>query len=236
MTSPETCWRPFSLRVVTLPCLATLVFSACVPILAHPTRVNPGFEVGTYYTFGIAADSGAQGESSVLPSIDLELAVGIRDPSRDTGPSLRVSASGGFSGSGVGAYTEFPREWLGDLDAGAGFAIHYGASTSMMPYLQVGRRLGEDYSWFVRNTAAFIRADSGTRSALWIPTIGLSRHTTGRAGNVDVFASAIIGPQQPFSTCLFWCEPSSSRMRAMAGVALRLVLDSPRGAPFPRRP
>jgi hypothetical protein len=201
--------------------------SGCYPIIAHPTRVESGMKLTTLSSFAMVSDSAAGDERrslAVVPSIDVEAALGIRDTTRTDGTGLRISAFAGFSGYGGSVYLEAPREFLGSFDAGAGVAAHAGFGGVWTPYVQFGRREDEEMSWFVRNSAAFTaRHDSTAAAVVWIPTVGIVRQRSNRE-NV-MFLSAVVGRQPLYQgPCLFACEGPSLRTLVMVGASLSFSL------------
>jgi hypothetical protein len=205
-------------------------FTGCFPVLAHPTRVESGFKLSSFTSVSLVSDS--TGEPSratytVLPSIDFEASLGIRDTSRIDGPGLRLAASGGLSGLGASAYLEWPRDQFGDFDLGFGIAGHGGALNTWTPYLQVGRYESEDMSWFVRNGVTFATSSDSTNWAvLWVPTVGIVRHRPYR--DAALFLSAVVGSQQAVDgPCFFSCEGPTMRTRVMLGASVSFTLMTP---------
>ena len=215
----------------TYSALAGLIcLTGCFPVFAHPTRVNPGFQLSEFTSIALISDSAGEPKRavlSVLPSIDFEAALGIRDTSRDSGPGLRIAASGGLSGYGGSLYLEFPRDQFGDFDVGVGIAGHHGAASLWTPYVQFGRAEDEDMSWFVRNGVAFATPlDSSRASALWIPTVGIVRHRLYR--DATLFLSAVVGAQQSVDRpCFFDCTSSAVRTLVMLGASVSFTLMTP---------
>ena len=115
---------------------------------------------------------------ALLPSLDLEASLGIRDTSAgDPGFGLRIAGRVGIAGYGGAAYAELPRAWIGDIDAGVGVQLHHSRLTMFMPYFQVGTMRGTGSSWFLRNGVVRIApGDSADQTLLWIPTVGWYRH------------------------------------------------------------
>jgi hypothetical protein len=199
-------------------------------VLAHPTRVESGFKLSNHTSVSLISDSTGEPRREtyvVVPSIDFEASLGIRDTSRLDGPGLRLAASGGFSGFGASAYVEWPRDQFGDFDLGFGLAGHGGALSSWTPYLQLGRYESEDMSWFVRNGVTFATsADSTDWAVLWVPTIGIVRHRSYR--ETSLFLSAVVGRQRAVaSPCFFTCDGPTMRTRVMLGASLSFTLMTP---------
>lgn len=214
-----------SSAVVGLVCL-----TGCFPVLAHPTRVEPGFKLSNFTSVSLVSDSTGEPRRQtyvVLPSIDFEASLSVRDTSRLDGPGLRLAASGGFSGFGASAYVEWPRDQFGDLDLGFGVAGHGGALTSWTPYLQLGRYESEDMSWFVRNGVMFATgSDSTNWAVLWIPTVGIVRHRSFR--DAALFLSAVVGKQRALDgPCFFTCDGHAMRTQVMLGASLSFTLMTP---------
>lgn len=211
------------LALLGLPALA-----GCFPVLA---RVESGFRLAAISSFAIVSDSGAESGDvarAVVPSFDLEASLGIRDTSRDYGPGLRLAASAGLGGYGGSAYVELPRDQFGDLDVGIGVATHHGALSLWSPYLQLGRREGQDMSWFLRNGVSFAApADSSDWSILWVPTVGIALHRPSR--DAGLFLSAVIGRQQRVERACFFFEcfsysNSFVRTQVMIGASVSFTL------------
>ena len=205
--------------------------TGCFPVFAHPTRVESAFQVSATSTLGFVTDSAGQtGDVTrgLLPVIDLEASLGMRDSTREDGLGLRLSVSAGLSGYGGSAYFEAPRELFGAIDLGVGLAGHHGGISFWTPYLQFGRQYQQDRSWFVRNGVAFTTTTDSTDGAVvWIPTVGI---VSQRArGNGALFLSAVVGRQQRVErTCLFFeCFSYSNsfvRTQVMLGVSLGVTL------------
>lgn len=205
---------------------------ACIPVMPHPTRVDPAFRVGMNASFSYMTDSqSTTGEVTALrvPSFDFDASLGIRDTSSSDRAAMRLSASAGFSGFGGSFYVEGPRPWLGDFDAGLGLAAHHGSMNVLMPYLQFGREYRSTASWFVRNGIVVLSsAESSTWRTLWMPTVGLFRHIEGR--DASVYVSGIIGGHQPrveryclFFECLDYSN-SYTRTYLILGATVSLPL------------
>ena len=209
---------------------ALACLTGCVPVLAHPTRVEAGFKLTSHASFSLVSDSTGEPRREtyvVVPSIDFEASLGLRDTSRVDGPGVRLAASGGFSGFGASAYVEWPRDQAGDFDLGFGIAGHGGALVSWTPYLQFGRHESEDMSWFLRNGVTFAtRPDTTYWAVLWIPTVGIVRHRSHR--DAVLFLSAVIGHQRAVaSPCFFTCDGATMRTRVMVGASLNFTLMTP---------
>ena len=200
-------------------------------MLAHPTRVDPGFKLSSFASVSLVADSTGDPRRAtyvVLPSIDFEASLGVRDTSRVDGPGLRLAASGGLSGFGASAYVEWPRDQFGDFDFGFGVAAHVGALTSWTPYLQFGRFENEDMSWFLRNGVTFAtELDSAHLAVLWVPTVGIVRHRSYRR-DASLFLSAVVGRQRALEgPCIFTCDGHAMRTQVMLGASLNFTLMTP---------
>ncbi len=211
-----------------------VTLSACFPVMAHPTRVESGMRLGTVAGFSFGSDSiGETGQIDpvIVPSLDIELALGIRDTTREDGPGLRLSAAAGMSGFGGSVYVEYPRESLGSLDGGVGLAAHRGALRVIMPYAQFGRHEDRDRAWFVRNGIAIVapRDSAGTRLA-WIPTVGFS--TRDQRSDKSIYLSAVFGGEQRVERAcvLFSClrySNSYTRTTLIVGASISLLLSTP---------
>jgi hypothetical protein len=211
--------------------LAGLVgLTGCFPVLAHPTRVDPGFTLSSFTSLALVTDSTGEPRRAtyvVLPSIDFEASLSVRDTSRIDGPGLRLAASGGLSGFGASAYVELPRDQFGDFDMGFGIAGHGGALTSWTPYLQFGRYESEDMSWFIRNGVLFATySDTTNVAVLWVPTVGIVRHRLYR--DASLFLSAVVGGQHALEgPCFFACDGHAMRTKVMVGASLSFTLMTP---------
>ena len=177
--------------------------AGCYPALVHPTRVESAFRLGAAVSVSLVSDSASiapdgrvQDEVTVLPSVDLQASLGIRDTSAGSpGLGLRLAAVLGLGGYGGSAYVELPRVWAGDIDAGVGVDLHRSALRVVMPYVQFGAMRGSASSWFVRNGVARVAArDSTEWKLLWLPTAGWYRH---RRNGFDggLYLTAVIGNQ-----------------------------------------
>jgi len=219
----------------TLTCLALVLCTACFPALAHPTRVERGLRLGAVLGTSFGTDSGAESHeltNVVIPSIDLELSVGIRDTASAGAAGYRLGGMAGFRGLGLSVYAETPRPWLGTFDAGLGFAAHQGEMKFLMPYAQFGRASASGSSWFIRNGIAWMAdRDSSTWSALWIPSVGSWRRF-GRHRDGAIWLTAVVGNQPRIERdCLFFeCFSGSSsfvRTSVILGFSYSFLLASP---------
>ena len=213
-----------------LALLGIIGLTVCIPVFAHPTRVESGFQLAPFSSLALVKDSmPVSGEAtySVLPSVDFEMSLGIRDTSRDDGPGLRLALDAGFSGYGGSAYVEWPRDQFGGWDVGAGLSLHRNVASFLTPYVQLGRFESEDLSWFVRNGVTFAAPSDSTRwSVLWIPTVGVVRHRMFQQH--ALFLSAIVGSQRAVEQpCFFDCETSYLRTRVMLGASFSFTLLTP---------
>jgi len=218
----------------TATCLALVLCASCYPALAHPTRVEGGLRLGAVLGTSFGTDSSDESQdvtNVVIPSIDLELSVGIRDTSNAAGAGYRIGGMAGFRGLGASIYAEVPRPWLGTFDAGLGFAAHRGEMKFLMPYGQFGRASGSRSSWFLRNGIAWVAdRDSSTWSALWIPSVGSWRRFGSREG--AIWVTAVVGNQPRIErTCIFFeCFSGTSsfvRTSVILGFTYSFLLASP---------
>ena len=213
--------------------LCGIAVAGCFPALAHPTRVEPGLRLGAVLGASFGTDSGDSGDLThvVIPSIDLELALGIRDTSRAGAAGLRIAGMAGFRGLGASLYAEAPRPWLGGLDAGLGFAAHHGQMKLRMPYVQFGGANGSGSSWFIRNGLAWVAdRDSSRWNALWVPSVGFWRRFGGHRDGA-VWVSGVIGHQPRIERDCFFFEcfsGSSSFLRT--SVIFGMTYSLPLGA------
>lgn len=207
-----------------------ILLTGCFPVMAHPTRVEPGLRLTPIASIALIVDSSGAGgpvTHAVVPSLDFEASLAVRDSFRVDGPGLRLSAAAGMSGYGGAAYAELPRDQFGDFDVGVGLAAHRGALKLWTPYVQFGRHEAEDMSWFLRNGIAFAAPlDSARWSVLWIPTVGVARHRSNRIATL--FLSAVIGRQQDVDRpCFFDCQSAFVRTQVMLGSSLSFTLMTP---------
>ena len=216
-------------------CLALIVCAGCFPALAHPTTVERGVRLGAVLGASFGSDSGGESQqltNVVIPSIDVDISVGIRDTSNANAVGYRVGGVAGFRGLGASIYAEAPRQWLGTFDAGLGFAAHQGEMKFLMPYLQLGRASASGSSWYIRNGLAWMAdRDSSQWSALWIPSVGTWRRF-GRNREGAIWLTAIIGNQPRIERdCVFFeCFSGSSnfvRTSVILGFTYSFLLATP---------
>jgi hypothetical protein len=195
--------------------------------------VDPGLRLGAVLGASFGTDSGDSGDLTnvVIPSVDLELALGIRDTSSASAAGFRIAGMAGFRGLGASLYAEAPRPWLGGLEAGFGFAAHRGQMNLRMPYLQFGGTSESGSSWFIRNGLAWVaHRDSSHWSTLWVPTVGFWRRL-GRHRDGAVWVSGVIGNQPRIERdCLFFECFSGSSSFLRTSVILGMSYSLPLGA------
>lgn len=217
---------------LVLPIAALM--SGCLPVMPHPTRVEPAFHIGMNVGFAIVSDStGSRGRTTGgIPFVDTEFALGLRDPSRNDGPGLRLGTTAGMSGYAGALYTELPRPFLGEIDSGIGVFVHRGIYHDLGSYVQFGRS-GSFESWYVRN-AIVLSENHGVRRPVWMPTFGFVADRGTRM--IQVYLAAVIGQQPP--TCgTIGCSDVTYRQQTkfLVGASMSRIVNLPRYSDLPPR-
>ena len=217
--------------LVTLAALA----SGCLPVMPHPTRVEPAFHMGMHAGFVVFSDSTtSRGRGTGgIPFVDTEFALGLRDPSREDLPGFRVSLMAGLSGYAGSLYMELPRPFLGDIDTGLGAFLHRGRYRNLGAYFQFGHNSASDLAWYVRN-AIVLSENHGVTRTVWMPTLGV---TVDRGTQItQLYLAAAIGQQPPICTW-FSCAETTYRQQTnfVVGVSMSRQLQTPPYGELPPR-
>jgi hypothetical protein len=235
---------PMKTRAIAMTAGALIVaLCSCYPAMAHPTRVGSGFSVISTLGVHVAEDedvlqSSAPRRHGFSPTFGLSAALSVRDTSATAdGPGFRFSVGTGFAMPVWQAYMELPRGRFGDLDAGAGIALHGARPRLVMPYLQAGRQFGERRSWFSQQGFAFGSTANGRSSGvLWIPTVAIASGLAG--GEASVFLTGVIGGRSSLHQEICSACTGGSRVITrnllIAGVSWGQIVIS--NLPVPREP
>jgi hypothetical protein len=190
---------------------ATLGLSACFPIAAHPTRIEPGPEVTMGFSGEVTLDSSAQSGRHLgrMPNFNIGFAAGFRDPDGRDGIASRLAIAVGLAGLAADTYLELPREWFSTVDAGFGVTWQTGPASVVLPYIQAGHQFGDGAVLFRNLGRALARGDSLGRVQRWVITVGGSILPVGQRapGRVSLltFVSFLPGAKREEATCLFSC-------------------------------
>lgn len=182
-----------------------VVLTACVPVVAHGPRVEPGLSGGASasVTAGPRYNNGDDGPSPFLYGpLGVNAGYGWTSGSDGGGPAVRFGVHVPVLVVLVqpDLYVQAPRRALGGFDAGIGVSAPViDAGRVAMPYVQLGRITDTGSGWYTTQGFFFNRRNPGfgagtmLREKAWVPTIAY-QYGGGRT-TTHVFATGAFGRQ-----------------------------------------
>jgi hypothetical protein len=221
--------------------LTPALLSACVPVIAHGPRVEPGPSIGLSASL-TAGPRYRNGDDYTIPFLTGPLGAnaGIGWRSAHEGwPALRVGlhVPAMFILTQGDVYVQAPRRMVGGLDAGVGLsAMFVEQGGAGMPYLQVGRLDVNGSGWYTPQGYYLNRygGEPGVRVVLreeaWVPTLAYVH--AGTRTNKHAFVTVALGRR--LERCAIYDEGVCRRLGRWS-VAAGFTLERRRERPERRR-